>query len=275
MRWSLPKKTFSFAMAFGLAIAMCCGPARGQVTDANETEAVDLHEQLNKVVSLEVDNPPLREFVLAIQQQVPLLNVVVEEAVQEIPIPRVKLQRVSAEAALGSLAQLTGRRVAVNISENESFMVVRVDNESAREMELTEVLNVCDWMSGGNHAVNPAWREQRLEQLMDAIKTGLELLESTPDQLKFSLHETTGLLFVRGQHREVELVQRIVSELQRDPHGRNRFGPGEGGGAGMGAAGGPGLGAAGGSPSVGGVMGGIGEPDGSRLPERNEGPLER
>ncbi len=303
MRWSLPKQAFSFAIAYWLAVALSCGPVSGQSTDqdsSDETAAVDLHEQLDRVISLEMDNPRLRDFVIEVQAQVPLLNVVVEEAVKEIPVPAVKLQRVRAGAALESLAQLTGRRVAVNISENESFLVVRVDNESAQEMELTEVFNVRSWLEGKNPQVVGQIDPNRLSQLMDAIKTGLTLLESTPDQLKFSLHETTGLLFVRGQHREVELVQRIVSELQRDLHGSNPFGGGgggamggatgvmggmfgagsgdpemDGGGAGLGGFESPGAGRGGGAAPAGGASGGGGEPDGSPSPEPSQNPLER
>lgn len=246
MCWSLTKQALSFPLAFLFAVALGCGPALGQSADqesSDETAAVDLHEQLDQVISLEVDNPPLRDFVMLIQEQVPLLNVVIDEAVKDIPVPQVKLQRVRAGAALESLAQLTGRRVAVDVSDNESFLVIRVDHETPRENEQTAVFNVRSWLTDGRpQEINPDLWKKRLEQLMEAIRTGLELLESTPDQLKFSLHEGTGLLFVRGQHREVELVQRIVNELQHSSPGGafNPAGGGQIGTSGMGgAAGGP------------------------------------
>ena len=180
------------------------------------------------IVSIEFKGGTLGDLVRSLQAQgKDPVNIALQGDAAAIPVERMALRNVTVhsalEAALGSRIntvlfeadgtskQITLEQLAGNGDAAAVFVITRHETQ-ARQMgrePSVQVFSIQKLVSGSG-AMPP-------EVVLTAIDTGLGLqtrAEGARPQIKF--HKDSGLLLVRGEGMDVNLIEQIVSRLQKD-----------------------------------------------------------
>jgi type II secretory pathway component GspD/PulD (secretin) len=166
-------------------------------------------------VSIDFKGGSVTEFVDQVKAQAEGLNVLIRSDVQNIQLPVLRLRNITAETALSSLVPLSLEAVSVELDQDSDEYFIIGPNYN-REPDEVVVLNVA-WYLRSDSGVS----QEKMEKLLSAIQAGQQMLAASSVTMKISLHESTGLLFVKGSPDETQMVRQIVEELaigQTDRH---------------------------------------------------------
>ncbi len=213
-------------------------PKATAATELNEGE-LSLEEKLQKYkVNIDVSRPlKVTEFIEQLQQSVSdefgtPLNILVSRNAKSALIPKMRLREVSVYAVLNAAVIAAENEIAWDYSaDDEEVIVINLDADyEYQSIETVTVVNVSDILQDTEEA-----------SLLSAIEIGLELRDSSKENVTIKLHKETRLLFVKGIEADINIVMKIVAELGGKPWSSKGGGGGFGGGGGGQGAGGGGV----------------------------------
>jgi hypothetical protein len=198
------------------------------------TEAELRVSQLRKVealrrgptVSLDFKGGSMQDFVAALRNSVGdrPVNILVTEEGKDQPVPPLKLQAVTMEAALRAAATSAARpgRTAwemqtLSSGKDGGAAVYRLEfakntsvGASGASSQQVQVISITDLISGSGERLSP-------ESLLGAVETGLEMAAADgPARAEMKFHPDSGLLIVRGDDNTLRLVREAVNEMRTD-----------------------------------------------------------
>ena len=191
--------------------------------EKREREQAALEQQAHLAKnSITIDFPggTVGEYLDLVRKVSSFDNIVIgNEGIKSLKMPAVRVKRVTGTAAVillqslrfGAGANPTGLSIehvpgdpsGVGIEADSVIvidMIVGEQVQTERQRVATEVFDLSDY----------AKRDPKtLEQLLDAVRVAVEMQGKDSD-LKLSLHEGTGLLFVRGNGNDIEMASRTI-----------------------------------------------------------------
>ena len=198
------------------------------------TEAELRVSQLRKIetlrrgptVSLDFKGGSMQDFVASLRQSAGdrPVNILVTEEGKDQPVPPLKLQAVTMEAALRAAATSAARpgRTAWDMQtlasgKDGGAAVYRLEfaqnaslGASAAAAQQVQVISITDLISGSGERLTP-------ESLLGAVETGLEMAAANgPARAEMKFHPDSGLLIVRGDDNTLRLVREAVNEMRTD-----------------------------------------------------------
>jgi hypothetical protein len=181
---------------------------QGQPDESNEP--ISLEEQLSVVISIEVANMTVDNFVQTVKDRAwekgATINVIVEPDIAEFMLPRIELEGVAAKYALASLVPASNGAVSIDQDQGDGNSFLVVGGSPDTEPNQVLVVNVKDLLQSID---KPA--------LVGAIEQGLQMMGGSGDRrlVQLQLHEGTGLLFSRGSPQELRLISDICEEIRK------------------------------------------------------------
>ena len=155
-------------------------------------------------VSIATQGSTVSEYVRALKEMAPGMNVVVTDVAGKVNLPTIQLDKIPAESALYCLMQITEGEIIIDDDEyGADIMYVRRD----RGFDVNTTVHVLN--------VEKLLTQKDEKQLLTAIEIGLELLSGKSSQVQLKLHSESRLLFAKGTQQETKLIDNIVSEMQK------------------------------------------------------------
>lgn len=194
------------AVAILLALQLT---ARAQESGDQTSEADDYSSQETSSLKqrVSVDSPAgitVGEYIDNLRGKTPGLNIITSESANSFRLPKIQLQKVAAESALFCLEQLSNRKILIEQDEiGESIVYIKL-NDQYRSDIVVHVMNIEHLLSHKSE-----------KQLLSAIEIGLEMMNGNSTDVQLKLHSESKLLFAKGEHREVNLIENIIDEMRK------------------------------------------------------------
>ncbi|MEZ6092812.1 MAG: hypothetical protein R3C03_01045 [Pirellulaceae bacterium] len=213
---------FGFARLAPAIVAISCllgsAAAFGQAESPNVTRGASIRESVedpefslydyatNKEFDIDFQGGTLAEYIELINKVLPEMTIIVSPEVREIQLPSIRLRRIDGEGFIRSIELLSVEAAFGELDPDyQSFYIVRKNPEHLAGV--MEVFNVKDIIGDDDE------RATNTQVLLDAIREGTSMLSASSGSLKISLHDETGLLFVKGNREEVSLVSQIIEKM--------------------------------------------------------------
>jgi hypothetical protein len=218
--------------AIALSCLFTCLSAAAQAGQPDAPGAAPVVTEARKVVRVSVDfeGGTFADFVTQVRRAGEV-NIIANPGLERVQVPALKLRDVGVEAALEAVARMVSTdRVNVSIADfrqggGQPVYTVYVNFREkghdvvanvARTSTQVAVLTLERLTAAQPDGAPP----MRAETILTAIDAAFELGkdEQAPPTLKF--HRESGLLFVRGTHDQVALVQQVLATLRNDVEAR-------------------------------------------------------
>ena len=144
------------------------------------------------------------------------INIVVSKDARKVMIPPIELKQVSIKGALHAMQVATQDEVTWN-GIQEGLLRIQSDpgmaGMGAQELDdpnriLVSVVDVSKIVDQDDQAES---------SMLSAIEIGLEMNNSSPENVKIKFHKETKLLFIRAKQGDLDIVSQVLYEID---HGR-------------------------------------------------------
>jgi len=215
-----------------LALVACVSCPRAQEPDQRGTTSRFQSKEAPVTLTIAFKGGSLKDHVQAIRASGDH-NIVVPDKADQVPVMALQLKNVTVFNALEVVAKTADReRFMVNVSRFEgqgnSVYAVNVEERAKNtvprgmgndpDSPTTSVFSIRNITSLPPATKDSPGVTMSAETVLSAIKIGIEIStkagESRMPVLKY--HEDSGLLFVQGSYAASSIVQRVLSEIEKD-----------------------------------------------------------
>lgn len=172
-----------------------------------------------ETVTLSFRGGSLKELLDAIRAQAPTVNIVASELAAEVNLPAIELRQAPLQSALESIAMVVpepyrakaiASSVALGVPVYSLAIFANRGGSGQVEVRVFSLDALSKPLPGDAGAASTAVAARTV---LSAIEVGARVL-GEPIELRF--HEESLLLFVKGTKQQLELVQQVLGNLQRD-----------------------------------------------------------
>ncbi|MEM7199727.1 MAG: hypothetical protein AAF628_05635 [Planctomycetota bacterium] len=193
------------------------------------------------LVTLQFRGGTLADYVSAVRETGPAVNIMLAENADLVPVPAVKLTQVPVSGALQAAASVVGdvahvdvRCIGGPVGKDIYAVAVQMKGQAG---PVTATVQATPPVKSRVRVYSLGFTrsEAEVKTVLNAVEQGLELCEEASPILRF--HEDSRLLFVRGSRDQGELVESVLARLSFELS-QSRGAGGAGGGTTPGRAGG-------------------------------------
>ncbi len=230
-------RTMSKISAMGLGLFALAAFSGGDLhaQDGGGTNAI-FPVQPDPVISLEFAGGSLAEFAAALRKAGEGVNIVMPALAAEVDLPALALSQTTVESALKSIDAVIGEDFNIRVKTLRSAIgkpvyAVSVHKRNTRKSGAsTQVVQMGQMENDKTRVavlslkfltsivpgdIEDAALIRKAETILSAVDTGLGIHSGTTKP-EFRYHEDSGLLFIKGSSRELNLVLEIVRNLEND-----------------------------------------------------------
>ena len=136
------------------------------------------------------------------------VNIVVAKNARKVMIPPIELKQVSFYSALKAMQVATQKEV-FPISGHDAFIEINrdpnlakpLDKESATSVRVFNVSRIVDKNKDAESS------------MLSAIEIGLEMSNSSPENVNMKFHKETKLLFIRASRSDLDVVMQVIDQI--------------------------------------------------------------
>lgn len=202
--------------------AACCGflPLAAQEHPHDPAPTAQAPVEDRALVSLKFPGGTLKQLLDVVRAQAPAVNIVASELAAEVPLPPIELRDVGCMAALDAIARIVPEpyRAKINVSKQSpggaAMCAVMVQSPrppaqttTVQVFSLASLIRELPGADAGTPTALPA------QTVLSALEAGARVM-GEPLDMRF--HEESSLLFVKGGPTQLELVQQVLGNLQRE-----------------------------------------------------------
>jgi hypothetical protein len=179
----------------------------------------------DRQISLQFQGGSLEQFVGAVRQKYPDVNIIVNELAHDVKVPAVTVVDVGIEAVLQAVAGAGSERYRLGLATQQtsgnpvySIGILPLGQAAlggAAQATRSEVRVLSLRKLTEKHPFDPKAHPIALAPavILSAIEHGSKGMLEAP---KMRFHEDTGLLFVQGAQQQQELVRQVLQNLEKD-----------------------------------------------------------
>ncbi len=188
----LPKFTLFSILCLALANGSIAQDAPGQSGPA---------DPLQSMISVNFPGGNVQQYVDLLKRSNASNIVVSNQSTGDHALPSIQLNNVPLASAISLLEQVSGGQLGIHF---EPAIAIVSRRQQVPQYSI-EVLSV-------KHLVE----DQGKEELLSAVELGINLLDQGSFGVEIKLHAETGLLFVKGDGHQRQVVQDIVSQMTQN-----------------------------------------------------------
>lgn len=185
------------------------------------------------VISLEFAGGSLAKFAAALRKVGDDVNIVMPKVAEEVELPSLTLSQATVESALNSIAAVVSDDFRIRVKTLRSQFgkpVYAVSVVTLRSRKKSGASNQAEQANSGNRVevvslkyltdTVPGDGDARgltlkAETILTAVDTGFGIRAgASKPELRY--HQDSGLLFVKGLARELDLVKEVIGNLEND-----------------------------------------------------------
>lgn len=196
-----------------------------QARERERIELAELQERLqSKSISIDFAGGTVSEYLDMVAKASSVGNIIIgDDRIKSLKMPAVRVKKVTGTAAIILLESLrfssNGRSAGVSVQlipgdpdqigiDAESMLVVDIhvnEAEALGDVASTQVFDLQGFKQNESAV-------EDMKKVIDAVRTAVEL-QGPSEHFKISLHEGTGLLFVRGSSEDLRIASQTVGTI--------------------------------------------------------------
>ena len=199
--------------------ALVATPVLGQIRASDAPAA-----KAPAFIDVDFTGGTVDEYLLHLRKLDPEVRIICSAAAKRVPVPSIQIKKVPVRVAMNALVTVSRNASYHLFIDEESFtdpnsdegilFAIDVEQRHAESESLARVVSA-------KHALNAIGGDNPAAALQETIQTGLDTVfeQVLEETVVVRLHESSGLLFIRGPMERVDFVLEIVDQLSQNGPG--------------------------------------------------------